>query len=47
MDAQDLDMIIVASISGDYLFMPSTACVLADKLGVKNIPAFTTAETVI
>ena len=40
MDAQDLDMIIVASISGDYLFMPSTACVLADKLGVKNIPAF-------
>jgi 3-oxoacyl-[acyl-carrier-protein] synthase-3 len=33
-------MIIVASISGDYLFMPSTACVLADKLGVKNIPAF-------
>jgi len=40
MNAQDLDMIIVASISGDYLFMPSTACVLADKLGVKNIPAF-------
>jgi len=40
MTAQDLDMIIVASISGDYLFMPSTACVLADKLGVKNIPAF-------
>lgn len=40
MTAQDLDMIIVASISGDYLFMPSTACVLADKLGIKNIPAF-------
>jgi len=40
MSPQDLDMIIVASISGDYLFMPSTACVLADKLGVKNIPAF-------
>lgn len=40
MTAQDLDMIIVASISGDYLFMPSTACLLADKLGVKNIPAF-------
>lgn len=37
---QDIDMIIVASISGDYLFMPSTACVLADKLGIKNIPAF-------
>lgn len=40
MSAQELDMIIVASISGDYLFMPSTACVLADKLGVRNIPAF-------
>jgi len=40
MTPQDLDMIIVASISGDYLFMPSTACVLADKLGVRNIPAF-------
>ncbi len=37
---QDLDMIIVATFSGDYLSMPSTACVLADKLGVNNIPAF-------
>lgn len=36
----DLDMIIVASISGDYLFMPSTACILAHKLGVKNIAAY-------
>jgi 3-oxoacyl-[acyl-carrier-protein] synthase-3 len=40
MKPQELDMIIVASISGDYLFMPSTACVLADKLGIKNVPAF-------
>jgi 3-oxoacyl-[acyl-carrier-protein] synthase-3 len=36
----DIDLIIVASISGDYLFMPSTACVVAEKLGIKNIPAF-------
>jgi len=40
MQPEDLDMIIVASISGDHLFMPSTACVLADKLGIRNIPAF-------
>lgn len=36
----DLDMIILATFSGDYLSMPSTACGLADKLGVKDIPAF-------
>lgn len=38
--ASELDLIVVASISGDFLFMPSTACVLANKLGVKNIAAF-------
>ena len=37
---KDIDLILVASISGDYLFMPSTACVLAAKLGAKNTPAF-------
>ena len=36
----DIDMIIVASLSGDYLFMPSTACMVAKKLGARNIPAF-------
>lgn len=40
LNPSDIDMIIVATISGDYLFMPSTACVLAHKLGIKNIPAF-------
>ena len=40
MEAIDLDMIILATFSGDYLSMPSTACALADKLGVNNIPAF-------
>ena len=37
---QDIDMIICATISPDYLAMPSTACIIADKLGLKNIPAF-------
>ena len=37
---EDIDAIICATISPDYLCMPSTACVLADKLGIKNRPAF-------
>jgi 3-oxoacyl-[acyl-carrier-protein] synthase III len=37
--AQDLDMIIVATVSGDQV-MPSTACVLQNKLGCKTIMAF-------
>ncbi|GHS88212.1 3-oxoacyl-[acyl-carrier-protein] synthase 3 [Campylobacterota bacterium] len=40
LSAQDMDMVIVATLSGDFLFMPSTAAVLAGKLGMKNIPAF-------
>jgi 3-oxoacyl-[acyl-carrier-protein] synthase III len=36
----DVEMIICATITPDYFCMPSTACVIADKLGVKNIPAF-------
>lgn len=39
MSAQDLDMIIVATVSGDQV-MPSTACVLQSKLGCKNIFSF-------
>lgn len=37
--AQDLDMIIVATVSGDQV-MPSTACVLQHKLQCRNIMAF-------
>lgn len=36
---KDIDMIIVATISGDYPF-PSTACILQQKLGLKGFPAF-------
>ena len=34
MNPQDIDMIIVATITPDYFTMPSTACVVADKLGI-------------
>lgn len=37
--AQDLDLIIVATISGDFR-MPGTACIVQTKLGAKNIMAF-------
>jgi 3-oxoacyl-[acyl-carrier-protein] synthase-3 len=37
---EDIDMVIAATLSGDFLFMPSTAAVLAGKLGARNVPAF-------
>jgi 3-oxoacyl-[acyl-carrier-protein] synthase-3 len=36
----DLDLIICATMSPDYLTMPSTACVIANKLGLNDIMAF-------
>ncbi|NWF66490.1 MAG: ketoacyl-ACP synthase III [Campylobacterales bacterium] len=39
-DKKDIGMIICATISPDYLCMPSTACIISHKLGLKNIPAF-------
>ncbi len=36
----DIDMIVCATISPDYLCMPSTACVIASKLGRTNVAAF-------
>ncbi|EAH5177981.1 ketoacyl-ACP synthase III [Campylobacter lari] len=37
---QDIDAIIVATLSPDYFTMPSTACKIAHNLGLKNITAF-------
>lgn len=39
MKADELDCILVSTVSGDMSF-PSTACFLLDKLGIKDIPAF-------
>jgi len=36
---KDIDLIIVATTTPDMVF-PSTACILQDKLGVENCPAF-------
>lgn len=36
----DIDLIICATVTPDYLCMPSTACVIASKIGIKNVMAF-------
>ncbi len=40
LDKSEIDAIICATISPDYLCMPSTACLIADKIGIKNVPSF-------
>lgn len=37
--SKDIDLIIVATTTPDMVF-PSTACILQDKLGIENCPAF-------
>lgn len=37
---QDIDAVIVATLSGDYLAMPSVACITSFKLGIENKAAF-------
>ncbi len=36
----DIDLILVGTLSPDFLGMPSTACLVARKLGLSNCPAF-------
>lgn len=38
--AQDIDLIIVATTSQDYPGFPSVACLLQDRLGLRNVGAF-------
>jgi 3-oxoacyl-[acyl-carrier-protein] synthase-3 len=35
--AQDIDLVLCATISPDYLCMPSTACIIAEKLGLNDV----------
>jgi 3-oxoacyl-[acyl-carrier-protein] synthase-3 len=37
--AKDLDLILVATVTGDYIGFPSTACILQDKLGATHAAA--------
>ncbi len=38
-EPKDLDCIIVATVTPDYLF-PATACIVGSKLGIPGVPAF-------
>ena len=40
LDKSEIDAIICATITPDYFCRPSTACVIANKLGLKGITAF-------
>jgi len=36
----DVDLVICATVTPDYFNMPSTACIISDKLGIHNVQAF-------
>jgi 3-oxoacyl-[acyl-carrier-protein] synthase-3 len=40
LNKEDIDLIVCATVTPDYFNMPSTACIIADKLGIKNVQAF-------
>ncbi len=39
-DKKEIDLIICATLTPDHLCMPSTACIIAEGLGVSNVMAF-------
>ncbi|MEA3490344.1 MAG: beta-ketoacyl-ACP synthase III [Campylobacterota bacterium] len=39
-DIEDIDLVICATVTPDYFNMPSTACVISDKLGIRDVQAF-------
>lgn len=40
MEVSDIDLLLCSSISPDFFGMPSTACMIASKLGLRDKPAF-------
>jgi len=39
LEPQDIDLVICATISPDYFCMPSTACLISEQLGIKDVMA--------
>lgn len=37
---EEIDLVICATVTPDYFNMPSTACIISDKIGIKNVQAF-------
>jgi len=36
----DIDLVVCATVTPDYFNMPATACIIANKLGIKNVQSF-------
>ncbi len=39
-EADEIDLIVCATVTPDFFNMPATACLIAEKLGIKNVQAF-------
>jgi len=37
---EDIDLVVCATVTPDYFNMPATACLVSDKIGIKNVQAF-------
>jgi len=37
---EEIDLVICATVTPDYFNMPSTACIISDKIGINNVQAF-------
>ena len=40
LSAKDIDLVICATLSPDFMAMPSNACLISTKLGIADVPAF-------
>ena len=40
LEVTDIDLLVCATVTPDYFNMPATACIISDKLGIKNVQAF-------
>lgn len=40
LSADEIDLVLCATVTPDYFNMPSTACIISDKLGINNVQAF-------
>ncbi len=40
LEKEDIDLVVCATVTPDYFNMPSTACLISNKLGIKNVQAF-------
>jgi len=39
-ESHEIDLVLCATVTPDYFNMPSTACIISDKLGINNVQAF-------